>query len=78
MPIAWHVNHFPLDYGSLEKTNKRYAKYSKNVRKIVNPEVSPGRHVRYLGRRRGAVGSRDCCSEPGPSAPLHEKPPEKN
>lgn len=35
----------------------------------------PGRHVLYPGTHREAVGSRDCCSEPGSFAPLHERPP---
>ena len=85
--LAWHVYYpitplwpvavciIPLKH-SPDKGERMSNSHPQDQRK--KPAVSPDRRVLYPGRRREAVVSRDCCSEPRSSAPPHGKPPEEN
>lgn len=61
---------------SILETSRSHCNSSKRSNNNFSPSTAlPGRRGLYPGKHNEAVGSRDCCLEPGSFAPLHERPP---
>lgn len=64
---------------SILRTSRSHCNSSEMSNNNFSPSTAlPGRRGLYPGKHNEAVGSKDCCLEPGSFALLHERPPKLN